>query len=110
MKLPNGDRAVVAIEKLRGYCLHPGHQRGRHKARVFAAALGLTQADADWLRQALLEAVSKFDCELGKMTPHGQRYVVDFPVSRHGQSARVRSVWNIRPDEDFPRLVTCYVL
>ncbi len=42
MKLPNSDRAVVDIAKLRDYCLNPAHPRGRHKARVFAAALGLT--------------------------------------------------------------------
>jgi len=30
MKLPNGEQAVVAIEKLRDYCLNPYHHRGRH--------------------------------------------------------------------------------
>ncbi len=29
MKLPNADRAVVEIEKLRDYCLNPVHPRGR---------------------------------------------------------------------------------
>ncbi len=38
MKLPNGGRAVVEIAKLRDYCLNPAHPRGRHNARVFAAA------------------------------------------------------------------------
>ncbi len=42
MKLPNGERAVVDIIKLQDYCLNPAHPRGQHKARVFAAALGLT--------------------------------------------------------------------
>lgn len=36
MKLPNADRAVVGLAKLRDYCLSPTHPRGRHKARVFA--------------------------------------------------------------------------
>jgi hypothetical protein len=40
MKLPNGERAVVDIRKLRDYCLSAKHRRGRHKARVFEAALG----------------------------------------------------------------------
>ena len=52
MKLPNGDRAIVDIAKLRDYCLNAGHPRGRHKARVFVAALGLTVADADGLADA----------------------------------------------------------
>jgi hypothetical protein len=56
MKLPGGADAVVDIAKLRDYCLSPVHPRGRHKARVFAAVLGLTQADADFLREELLSA------------------------------------------------------
>jgi len=58
MKLPNGDRAVVDIEKLRGYCLNPRHPRGRNKARVFASA-GIAEADAEELRMALLRAQKK---------------------------------------------------
>jgi hypothetical protein len=56
MRLPNPRRAVVDIEKLTGYCLNPQHEDGKHKARVFAAALGITQSDAEWLRQRLLAA------------------------------------------------------
>jgi len=56
MKLPNGDGAVVDIAKLRDYCLNPNHPRGRHKARVFAAALGLTADDAETLCDALMAA------------------------------------------------------
>ncbi|MFM9965249.1 MAG: hypothetical protein ACKV2Q_29005 [Planctomycetaceae bacterium] len=32
--LPNGDNAVVEIEKLANYCLNPEHPRDRNKARV----------------------------------------------------------------------------
>jgi len=35
----------VETRKLRDYCLSPEHPRGRHKARVFASALGLTVDD-----------------------------------------------------------------
>lgn len=56
MKLPNGERAVVDIEKLRAYCLNPAHARGRHKARIFASKLGLYAADAEYLRDLLLAA------------------------------------------------------
>lgn len=41
MKLPNGQAAVVEIEKFREYCLSSDHPRGRHKARVFLSAQGL---------------------------------------------------------------------
>ncbi len=50
MKLPNRDRAVVDLAKLRDYCLSEVHPRGKHKARVFRVALGLTTQDAEELR------------------------------------------------------------
>jgi hypothetical protein len=47
---------VVDLKKLREYCLSASHPRGRHKARVFQSRLGVTQADAELPRQALLGA------------------------------------------------------
>src|SRR5262249_39406349 len=41
-KLPNGERVRIPMEKLTDYCLNPDHPRGRDKARVFAALLGIT--------------------------------------------------------------------
>jgi len=110
VKLPNADRAVVDIAKLRDYSLNPRHTDGKHKARVFAAALGLGVEDGDWLREQLLAVARRQDCQLGRKTAHGQRYLIDFVASRRGRSAKLRSVWIVRPGEDFPRLVTCYVL
>ena len=110
MKLPNVERAFVDIAKLRDYSLDPVHPEGKHKARVFAAALGLTRNDAEWLREQLLAAARTHDCQVGRKTEHGQRYMVDLMLSYQGKSARVRSAWNVRPAEDFPRLVTAYVL
>ena len=110
MKLPNGDKAFVNIAKLRDYSLDPAHKEGRHKARVFAAALGLTRNDVDWLRDQLMAAARTSDCRPGWKTDHGQRYLLDFTLTYRGKSARLRSVWNMRPNEDFPRLITCYVL
>ena len=42
------------MAKLRDYALDPIHSKGKHKARVFASALGLTRNDAEWLRDELL--------------------------------------------------------
>jgi hypothetical protein len=44
--LPNADKAVVPLEKLRGYSLASSHPVGKHKARVFASALEMTEDDA----------------------------------------------------------------
>jgi hypothetical protein len=52
MRLPRPERAVVDIAKIRDYYLNPKHPRGRHKAKVFASALGITQQNAGLLRQA----------------------------------------------------------
>jgi hypothetical protein len=110
MKLPNPERAIIDIAKLRDYSLDPIHKEGRHKARVFVAALGLTRNEADWLRLRLLEAARNADCEVGRKTAYGQRYILDLTLAYGNKSARLRSVWNVRLDEDFPRLITCYVL
>jgi hypothetical protein len=75
MKLPNPQRAIVDIEKLRDYWLSPVHPRGRHKARVFAAALGVTVDEAEVLRDALLAAAKETEARAADSDEYGQRYV-----------------------------------
>ena len=110
VKLPNGDRAVVDLAKLRDYCLNEQHLRGRHKARVFSSALGITSDDAEILRQTLLDAAVEKSATLGEQDDYGQRYVLDFRMTGPRGSATVRSRWIILTGEKVPRLVTCYVL
>jgi hypothetical protein len=110
MKLPNVNRAIVEIEKLRDYCLSISHPRGRNKARVFVAALGITADDAEELQQAILLAVTSEEAVPTEQDEYGQRYVVDFSMNRQGKEAVVRSSWIIRAGEDYPRLTSCYVL
>lgn len=111
MKLPNGDQAVVDSVKLRDYCLNPGHLRGRHKARVFAATLGITIRETELLRQALLEtARSSVEAVPGEADGFGRRYVLDFSVEGPKATGLIRSTWIVRTNEAFPRLTSCYVL
>ncbi len=114
MKLPNADRAVIDIEKLRDYSLNPNHPEGKHKARVFLAALGFTADDAERLRKILLEAITTIEATAQQPTPYGQRFVVDFQVTEFDKFvvsfATIRSAWIIRNDEDFPRLTSCFIL
>ena len=98
------------LAKLRDYSLDPVHEEGKHKARVFSAALGIGRSQAEWLRSELLRLAQTADCELGRKTDYGQRFVMNCSLTHSGQSARIRVVWNIRPDEDFPRMITCYVI
>lgn len=110
MKLPNGDRAVVDMRKLRDYCLSARHPRGRHKARVFASALGIYDGDADLLRDALLEAALTSEVLPGRSDIYGQRYILDFEIRGPAGGGNVRSCWIIRKQESFPRLMSCFVI
>jgi hypothetical protein len=110
VRLPNAERAFVDVAKLRDYSLNPSHPRGRHKARVFLAALGLMAADADDLCAALLAAARTGDATPGDRDEYGERYVLDFFITGPAGQAQVRSAWIIRIGEDFPRLSSCYVL
>jgi hypothetical protein len=110
MDLPNAENAVVDIAKLRDYCLSEDHLRGRHKARVFAASLGLTADHAVELQAALLQAAKAEDATATDGDEYGQRYVVDFTMKGPVGEARVRSSWIVSTGEDFPRLTSCYVI
>ena len=110
MNLPGRERAIVDIAKLRDYCLSPVHSRGRHKARVFASTLGLSPADAEFLRDELLLAAREGDSFAGDSDKYGQRYTIDFELVRRGRRAVVRSAWIIRRNETSPRFTSCYVL
>ena len=108
--IPNAARAVVDSRKLRDYCLNMEHPRGRHKARVFLAALGLTREDVGFLSAQLLEAVlSQAAVEISS-DRYGRRFRVDFTLDTGRRSARVRSLWIVRWDESIPRFTSCYVL
>lgn len=112
MKLPNAENAVVDVAKLRDYCLNPNHPEGKHKARVFKEKLGITQNDAELLRQVILEAVLKAEATEQESTEFGRRFIIDFQVSWPQGiimcKAVIRTAWIISTDEEFPRLTTCF--
>ena len=110
MKIPNAERAIVDIGKLRDYCLNSEHNDGKHKARLFSAALGMGINDAEALREALLQAVQTANAQLGKNDVYGQRYTIDFTLNWHGRQATIRSGWIIDRGSEVPRLVTAYPL
>ena len=63
MLLPFAENARVDLRKLRDYCLNPEHDEGKHKARLFAAALGMSADDTEALREKLLEIVRSHDAQ-----------------------------------------------
>lgn len=110
MRVPNAERAFIDVSKLRDYALNPTHRVGGHKARLFALLLGMNSNDTEALQQILLNVIQTQEATLGELDEYGQRYVIDFMLAWQSRQATVRSAWIIRPDEDFPRLVTCYPL
>lgn len=109
MKLPNAERAVIDLAKLRDYSLNPAHPEGKHKARVLAATLGYTADDAEKLREIILGAVLEHEATEGSSDEHGARYRVDFQTQGKRGVAMIRTAWIIDRGETIPRLVSCYV-
>ena len=110
MRLPNPDLAIVDERKLAGYSLNLEHDEGKHKARVFKSALNMDLSHLEELKLALLSAVVSFDAVPAARNAYGQKYTVDFPLTHEDKTATIHSVWIVRESEDFPRLITCYVL
>ncbi|MDX2242872.1 MAG: hypothetical protein NW224_19510 [Leptolyngbyaceae cyanobacterium bins.302] len=110
MLIPNSENAIVDIRKLRDYCLNPEHDDGKHKARLFSSVLGITTANAEELRQILLEVIRIQEAQLGRRDEFGQRYILDFTIEWQNRSATLRSGWMIEHGSEIPRLTTCYPL
>ena len=86
------------------------HPEGRHKARVFRAVLGIGPADSRMLQQQLQAAARDQDAVVGEVDEFGHRYVIDFSLEHAGRRALVRAAWIVLTNEDFPRLISCYLL
>lgn len=110
MTLPNGENAFIDIVKIEGYCLNMAHPEGRHKARVFLSALGMTEQDAQYLLRAIKSATLNHTATQTDSDMYGIRYNLDFELTFNARSAMIRTCWIIRKNEDFPRLTTCYLL
>lgn len=109
MRLPNAALAVIDRTKLIDYCLSPVHPEGRHKARVFRAALGITQVDAEWLATAILNAITDVDAHAIRRTEWGMLLQADVVLTKGDRSAQVRTGWIVRKD-NMPALTTCYIV
>lgn len=109
MKLPNSDRAVVDIAKLRDYSLNPQHPKGKHKARVFAAVLGFTQKDAEKLQRMVLDAAHVNEANEGVKDEHGERFILDLETPGLFDIVTIRTAWIVDPGQTTPRLVSCFV-
>lgn len=76
---------------------------------VFKSALRLTDQDAEFLKNTILEALSVNEAVLGKQDQYGKRYSVDIKIINLDKEAQIRTAWIIKKDENFPRFTTCYI-
>ena len=90
--------------------MNPEHPRGKHKARVFATALGFTAENADDLRAALLIAAATAEAQPAASDRFGDRYVLEFEVKGPRGAGVVRSTWIVRRGESSPSYVAAAVM
>lgn len=107
--LPFAERAQADDSKFLDYCLNTEHPYGRHKARVFNSALGITVANWQILRDTVLSATLLNPATHKGRNSYGEIYVVDFLMSHEMKTATVRTSWIIHDGENFPRLTSCYI-
>ena len=97
MKLPNAQLATVPERKVTHYLLNPGHPAGGSKATFFLR-FGFTVAEWQRLAEALLRHARENEVAAMEQTAHGDRYVVDGPLTApDGSRLNVRSAWYINP-------------
>jgi hypothetical protein len=109
MRLPGAERARIPTDKLVRYALDPSHPRGRHKARVFASALGITSNEWRYLHDQILEALPNAPVRSTRITPFGVAYEVVVAVDGlNGATVPVVTTWIVESDTP-PRLTSTWV-
>lgn len=102
---------ILAPAKFRDYALNPNHPRGRHKARVFEAALGYTYENYGHLLAQIEEKAPDSQAQLIREDEYGRHFLVDIVIiGVNDQSATVRTGWVIARAENVASLTTLYVL
>ncbi|NJK36224.1 MAG: hypothetical protein HC919_15525 [Oscillatoriales cyanobacterium SM2_2_1] len=109
MKLPNGEFAIIPTEKLTDYCLNSNHSSGKHKAKVFASALGITVENADDLRELIIQAAIEGEVIQQDSTEFGQLYKVDWEIPDRQDAIILRTLWEIKTTQPNPRLVSAFI-
>lgn len=108
--LPNAEKAIIDPNKLTSYALNPQHPEGGNKAKVFEAALGYNQSNADLLIGKIQQGVTSNPAVMGVKDQFGQRFTVDMPITGpNGNTVMVRTGWILDTGATVPRLATTYV-
>ena len=110
MRLPGAERATIPTDKLVRYALNPDHPVGKHKARVFASALGIRNQDWRYLHDQILAALTDAPVRSTRITPFGVAYEVVVAIDGlNGATLPVVTTWIVEVPDAPPRLTTTWV-
>jgi hypothetical protein len=102
--------AVFDIRKLRDYCQNTSHLKGKDRARVFRAALGISQRDTTWLGNEILQNLEHTPAIKQSEDKYGVRYVVNIKITKWNMSAIISTVWMIAHNDMRQTVITCRVV
>jgi hypothetical protein len=108
VQLPNGNKAEISRQKLIGYCLNPNHASGKHKAKVFASALGITADNVEILYELIQTAAIEGEVVQENTTEFGRQFKVDWTIPETN-SVILRTIWEISHLNSNPRLVSAFI-
>lgn len=109
MKLPNAKNAIIDINKLKYYCLSKEHPVGKFKAYMFESCIGLTQDNAEDLKNFILSEILNTDAEKSTEDKYGIRFFADIEYRTLEKSFLIRTCWIILRNENNPKLTSCYI-
>lgn len=109
MKLPKGAEAIIPEGKLEDYCLNPFHPDGKHKAKVFEKALGITQANSAELKKMVLESAEYGDVTKKQQNDFGKMYRVEYEIQGVNQREILCTLWIVYKSDEKPYLTSCFV-
>jgi hypothetical protein len=108
VKLPNGDKAEIPIQKLVGYCLNLNHSSGKHKAKVFASALGITADNFEVLYELIQKAALEGEIIQENTTEFGRQFKVDWIIPETN-NIKLRTIWEISNINCNPRSISAFI-
>ena len=109
-RLPRAEYAYVEEPKVRSYLLNFEHEQGKSKAKFFTNR-GFAADDWNSLAQSLVTQGQNNPLSKSTDTPYGVRYQVDCNCPTPDQTNPcIRTVWEVAPSADNPRLVTAHPL
>ncbi|UBF24581.1 hypothetical protein K9N68_23260 [Kovacikia minuta CCNUW1] len=96
------------MQKLVRYCLNPAHQKGKDKARVFKAVLGITAENADQLYELVRQAAIEGEVVQQNITPFGEEFKVDWIVPGT-EGIQLQTTWEVALEATHPRLISAFI-